>query len=108
MVSEITPHQLAEQIKSGQPIRLIDVRQVWENQIAKLPGSLLIPLNELPSRSDEITADAATLTVVYCHHGVRSMSAAEFLLRLGHLNVLSLAGGIDAWSSEVDSAVPRY
>ena len=75
---------------------------------AKLPDSLLIPLNELPTLSAEISVEPATLTVVYCHHGIRSQSAAEYLLRLGHANVRSLAGGIDAWSCEVDPAVPRY
>jgi adenylyltransferase/sulfurtransferase len=48
------------------------------------------------------------MLVVYCHHGVRSLSAAAYLRRLGHVNVRSLAGGIDAWSCEVDPAVPRY
>jgi rhodanese-related sulfurtransferase len=108
MPHEITPRELAKQIENGQRIRLIDVRQVWENLLAKLPNSLLIPLNELPKRATEIAPEPATLTVVYCHHGVRSLSAAEYLQRLGHVNIRSLAGGIDAWSCEVDPAVPRY
>ena len=108
MPLEITPRELAKQIENGQPIQLIDVRQVWENQLAKLPDSQLIPLNELPHRAVEIPADAAIILVVYCHHGVRSLSAAEYLQRLGHANVRSLAGGIDAWSCEVDPSVPRY
>jgi rhodanese-related sulfurtransferase len=108
MPLEITPRELATQIENGQSIRLLDVRQVWEYQLAKLPESLLIPLNELPTRTDEIPSDAATLLVVYCHHGIRSMSAAAYLERLGHANIRSLAGGIDAWSCEVDPGVPRY
>ena len=108
MAREITARELAKQLENGQAIRLIDVRQIAENQLVKLPNSLLIPLNELQARAAEIPVDAATLTVVYCHHGVRSQSAAEFLLRLGHVKVVSLAGGIDAWSREVDPVVPRY
>lgn len=108
MAQEITSRELAKQIANGKAIRLIDVRQVAEHQLAKLPDSVLIPLNELPGRAAEITMDPAILTVVYCHHGVRSQRAAEYLLRLGHTNVRSLAGGIDAWSCEVDPSVPRY
>jgi rhodanese-related sulfurtransferase len=108
MPVEIAPRELAKQIENGQSIRLIDVRQPWEHERAKLPGSVLIPLNELPARVGEIAGESATLLVVYCHHGVRSLSAAAYLVRLGHVNVRSLAGGIDAWSCEVDPTVPRY
>ena len=108
MAMDITPRELAKQIENGQTIRLIDVRQVWESQLANLPNSLLVPLNELPTRAAEIATLPMTLTVIYCHHGVRSQSAADYLQRLGHVNVRSLAGGIDAWSCEVDPAVPRY
>ena len=108
MLLEITPRELAKHIENGQAFRLIDVRQLWENQLAKLPDSQLIPLNELPTRAVEIPSEPATLLVVYCHHGIRSMSAAEYLQRLGHPNVRSLAGGIDAWSCEVDPGIARY
>jgi adenylyltransferase/sulfurtransferase len=108
MAQEITARELAKLIENGQPISLIDVRQLWENQLAKLPDSLLIPLNELPRRAAEIPREPTTMVVVYCHHGVRSQSAAEYLLRLGYANIRSLRGGIDAWSCEVDPTVPRY
>ena len=108
MSIEISPRDLAMHIENGQTVRLIDVRQPWEAKLSQLANSLLIPLNELPVRAPEIPTDPATLTVVYCHHGVRSLSATEYLRRLGHANVLSLAGGIDAWSCEVDPALPRY
>jgi adenylyltransferase/sulfurtransferase len=108
MSVEITARELAREIENGHAIRLIDVRQPWENELAKLPGSVLIPLNEIPARAAEIPVESATMLVVYCHHGVRSLSAAAYLRRLGHVNVRSLAGGIDAWSCEVDPAVPRY
>ncbi len=108
MPVEIAARELAKQIENGQSIRLIDVRQPWEHERANLAGSLLIPLNELPARAAEIPHEPATLVVVFCHHGVRSLSAAAYLVRLGHVNVRSLAGGVDAWSCEVDPTVPRY
>lgn len=108
MVRQISPCALAQALAAGRAIRLIDVRQPWENQLASLSGSMLIPLNELPERSKEIGADLDANLVVYCHHGIRSQSAAAFLERLGFENVQSLMGGIDAWSCEIDPAVPRY
>jgi rhodanese-related sulfurtransferase len=108
MVRQISPRDLAKHFANNNPLALIDVRQPWEHQLAALPNSLLIPLNELAQRSREIAVDALTLIVVYCHHGIRSLSAGAFLERLGFTNVHSLNGGIDAWSCEVDPAVPRY
>ena len=108
MSAEITPRELAMQIENGQSIRLIDVRQPWENAIAQLSGSVLIPLNDLPNRAAEIPLDPSVAIVVYCHHGVRSLSAAAYLRRVGHVNVRSLSGGIDAWSCDVDPTIPRY
>lgn len=108
MSAEITARELARLIENGHTIRLIDVRQAWENELAKLPDSVLVPLNEIPARAAEIALEPATMIVCYCHHGVRSLSAAAYLRRLGHVDVRSLAGGIDAWSCEVDPGVPRY
>jgi rhodanese-related sulfurtransferase len=108
MPREISARELAKQIENGQAVRLLDVRQPWENALAKLADSTLIPLNELPARAGEIAKDEDAVLVVYCHHGFRSLTAAAFLERLGYANVRSLAGGIDAWSCEVDPAVPRY
>src|SRR5688572_28115021 len=96
MVQQISPRELAQILENGHSVRLIDVRQPWESQLAHLPNSTLLPLNELPQRCREITRDGATL-VVYCHHGIRSLSAAHYLERLGFADVRSLAGGIDAW-----------
>jgi rhodanese-related sulfurtransferase len=108
MVRQISARDLAKHAANGHPVLLIDVRQPWEHQLATLPNSLLIPLNDIAQRSKEVAADPLTLIVVYCHHGIRSLSAGTFLERLGYTNVHSLAGGIDAWSCEVDPMVPRY
>ena len=76
--------------------------------LAALPNSKLIPLNELAGRIAEITPLADRPVIVYCHHGIRSQSAAAYLDRTGIKEVYSLTGGIDAWSCEVDPTVPRY
>ena len=76
--------------------------------LAALPGSVLVPLDELTERADEIEPPPGALVVAYCHHGVRSLSAAALLDRLGLPGVASLRGGIDAWSREIDPSVPRY
>jgi rhodanese-related sulfurtransferase len=106
--AEISPRDLARHLENGRSIHLIDVRQPWENAVAQLPSSRLIPLNELPQRLEEVPAEPAVPLVLYCHHGVRSLSAVTYLHRLGYHHAQSLAGGIDAWSCEVDPAVPRY
>lgn len=108
MVRQITPTALAAALAAGQPYRLLDVRQPWESQLASLAGSMRIPLGELPQRAKEIDVDRDAPIVVYCHHGIRSQSAAAYLLRLGYQDVCSLTGGIDAWSCAVDPSVPRY
>jgi adenylyltransferase/sulfurtransferase len=108
MSAEINPRELAVHLENGQAVQLIDVRQPWESQLVKLPGSLPIPLGDLPQRVKDIPTEPAVAVVLYCHHGVRSLSAVEYLRRLGYSNVRSLAGGIDAWACEVDPTLPRY
>jgi rhodanese-related sulfurtransferase len=108
MVAEIQPRDLADRLHAGHPIYLLDVRQPWEHQTAAVAGSHLIPLNELPARTAEVAPPPGALVVVYCHHGQRSLRAAMYLEQLGLTGVASLAGGIDAWSCEVDPGVPRY
>jgi rhodanese-related sulfurtransferase len=108
MIREMTVRDLAMRLENGEEFYLLDVRQPAEHAITALPGSKLIPLNELLARAGEIDAPAGVPIVVYCHHGVRSQHGAAALMRLGHREVYSLAGGIDAWSIEVDPLVPRY
>ena len=108
MPKEIDVQQLPEHLKNGQTVHLLDVRQPWENEIAALPESLLIPLDQLMVRSSEMAHLKEDLLVVYCHHGIRSLSAAALLEHLGFQNVCSLGGGIDAWSLMIDPTVPRY
>ncbi|CAN5294440.1 rhodanese-like domain-containing protein [soil metagenome] len=108
MIHEILPTELAGKLNAGELVYLIDVRQEWEHALASLPNSVLIPLHQLPHRVQELQPPAGSLVVTYCHHGVRSLTAAEFLERQGLGDVYSLAGGIDAWSLGIDRQVPRY
>ena len=108
MVREITVDELARSIERGEKPLLVDVRQPWEHELSRLPESLLVPLPELPQRAGEIRPGQGQQVVCYCHHGVRSLHAADFLNRLGISDVVSLAGGIDAWSLQIDPSVPRY
>jgi adenylyltransferase/sulfurtransferase len=90
----------------GRDLQLFDVRQPVEHSIARIDGAELVPLNELPSRVGEL--DPTRPVVAFCHHGGRSLRAAQWLRAQGFPRVASLAGGIDAWSVEVDPDVPRY
>jgi molybdopterin/thiamine biosynthesis adenylyltransferase/rhodanese-related sulfurtransferase len=102
----ISVHELQSRIEAGRAPALIDVREPFEYDIARLPDSRLIPLGELPARRHEVPRDADV--VVYCHSGMRSARAVALLRNDGFTNAYNLSGGIDAWSREIDSSVPRY
>ncbi|MDH3420592.1 MAG: rhodanese-like domain-containing protein [Gammaproteobacteria bacterium] len=87
-------------------VQLLDVREPEELAIASLPGSLHIPMREIPGRLEQLDRDRPI--VVMCHTGVRSRHVAGFLLANDFKHVYNLAGGIDAWSAEIDPALPRY
>jgi rhodanese-related sulfurtransferase len=108
MPQQISPTQLKARLDAKEPVYLIDVRQAWEHETAALPNSVLLPLDELPARASELAPPPGALVAVYCHHGIRSLSAAALLEQLGVPEVVSLAGGIEAWSLYVDPTVTRY
>lgn len=105
-IREVDPPTLAAELDDGAAPVLLDVREPWEAEIAAIDGSVLIPLGDLGERMDEL--DAAASVVVYCHLGVRSEYAARMLASAGFTEVRNLAGGIDAWSRQVDEGVVRY
>jgi adenylyltransferase/sulfurtransferase len=105
---ELGVKELARMLAAGEPVYLVDVRNPWEHETVALPDSLLAPLPELHEHADEIAPPPGALLVAYCHHGIRSRSAAVLLEQMGHANVVSLIGGIDAWSREIDPALRRY
>ncbi|HYR19022.1 MAG TPA: rhodanese-like domain-containing protein [Myxococcales bacterium] len=108
MIPEISVEDLSQRLERGERPLLVDVRQPWEHELSRLPDSLLLPLGELASRAAEIQPAPGQLVVCYCHHGLRSLRAAEVLSRAGLSGVASLAGGIEAWSLQIDPSVPRY
>ncbi len=108
MAHEVTVYELAERIRKGTPVQLVDVREDWEREIAVIPGSLHIPMNSVPERLAELKAPEGGEIVIYCHGGVRSLRVASWLEKHGIPGVGSLAGGIDSWSALVDPRVPRY
>ena len=91
---------------SAETMCLLDVREPWEVALVTLPGSLCIPMGEIPSRVDEIPASQKVVCI--CHHGVRSMQVAFFLEQQGIETVYNLQGGIDAWAREVDPNCATY
>jgi sulfur-carrier protein adenylyltransferase/sulfurtransferase len=104
-IPQMTATELKQRLDCGDKVELIDVREPWEQQTAAMGGKL-IPLNELPQRIGEI--DREWEIVVHCKGGGRSQRAAEFLAQSGYAKVWNLAGGITAWSNEVDPSVPKY
>ena len=105
-IEELSPAELAERLRAAEPPMLIDVREPWEHEVARIEGARLVPLNSLPAALS--TLDPSRPIVAYCHHGMRSRMALEFLRERGLTRLANLAGGIDAWSEDVDPAVPRY
>jgi rhodanese-related sulfurtransferase len=102
---EITPTELRDLLAGEDPPLLVDVREPVEADIAQIAGSLLIPMGSLPQRLQEIPKERPV--ALYCHAGMRSAYAAEWLERHGY-DALSLAGGIDRWAVEVEPAMRRY
>lgn len=108
MIPQIKPAELKRKLDAGEPVLLLDVRNYDEFAYCHLADSVLIPLGELGGRVGEVEPPADALVVVYCHHGVRSLSGAAILMQAGCTNVASLSGGIEAWSVQIDPGIPRY
>lgn len=102
---EISPEMLKKKMNAKECFILLDVRTKEERGVAVIAPSQWIPLDSIKERQSEL--DKAKRVVVYCHRGVRSAVVAE-LLRENGFDAVSLKGGIDAWSREVDSQVPTY
>jgi adenylyltransferase/sulfurtransferase len=103
---EVTVTELARLQREGRAPLLLDVREPVEWDIVHLDGATLIPLMTLPARVGEL--DPRAELVVYCHHGMRSLQAVEFLRAAGFSHARSLAGGIEAWAEEIEPAMNRY
>lgn len=113
MIAQVRPSQLVDWLVSvsdqGEPV-VLDVREPFELQMASIKADgfklLTMPMNTIPPRLTEL--DPEQPIAVLCHHGVRSMQVATFLQSRGFEHVANIAGGISAWSAELDPTVPRY
>jgi rhodanese-related sulfurtransferase len=107
-MQQMTATELAAWIADksrAQPV-LLDVREPREHQTCLIQGSMLMPMNTVPSRLPELDADAPIVCI--CHHGARSMQVANFLEHNGFTNMVNLTGGIHAWAQQIDQSMPTY
>src|SRR3989440_92824 len=109
-VNDSTPavsvQELKRKMDAREVFQLIDVREAFEYEIARIDGARLIPLGEIANRADEL--QRGQQIVVHCHSGTRSAQAVRLLQQRGFSNVYNLEGGIDAWSEQIDPSVPKY
>lgn len=104
---QLSVRELSERLAApGDAPVLLDVREDWELRLCALPGTLHIPMGQVPARLDEL--DPERETVVVCHHGLRSLRVAYFLQSRGFSNLYNLQGGVDAWAHEIDASMQKY
>jgi rhodanese-related sulfurtransferase len=104
---ELTVNQAKDLLASPTPPLLLDVRESWEYDTARIDPSTLIPMNEIPARAFK-ELDEEDPILVLCHHGARSLSVAAWLRNQGFDKAQSISGGIDAWSRQIDPTIPHY
>ena len=106
MIREISVEELKAARDRGEKPLVLDVREDWEVQLARIPDVVHVPMSQVPARLAEF--ERGKPIVVMCHAGGRSMRVAHFLTNQGFTNVANLTGGIQAWSESVDATVPQY
>lgn len=104
---EISAGQVRALKKSGAEFTLLDVREPWEYETARIEGAKLIPMGDVPARAHQ-ELDPDEHIVVVCHHGVRSLTVTNWLRQQGFEKAQSMRGGIDGWARTVDPKVPLY
>jgi|SRR5215813_1968018 len=104
---QITAEEVKQARDRDEKFLLLDVREPWEHETAKIEGSKLMPMGDIPSRAHQ-ELDPDVRIIAYCHHGIRSLNVVNWLRQQGFENTQSMAGGIDRWSRVVDPNVPTY
>ena len=104
---EITPEDVKSKHDAGDEFTLLDVREPWEFETARIEGAKLIPMGDVPSRAHQ-ELDPEDHIIVVCHRGIRSMNVTVWLRQQGFEKTQSMRGGIDAWSRRVDGRVAVY
>jgi rhodanese-related sulfurtransferase len=104
---EISPQEVKQLREQGQSFTLLDVRESWEHQTARIDGAKFMAMGDVPARAHQ-ELDPDERIVVVCHHGVRSLNVANWLRQQGFEQAQSMRGGIDQWSKSVDAKVPTY
>lgn len=104
-ISEISPAEFVSRRDRGEALTLLDVREGWELDVASVPGVQHIPMGEIADRLGEIARDREV--VVVCRSGRRSLEVAKYLQQNG-FNAVNLAGGVLAWSRDLDATIPTY
>jgi rhodanese-related sulfurtransferase len=105
---EIDVQSVQQLREAGTEFLFLDCREPSEVATAHIAGTMHIPMREIPARLAELETHRSSRVVVHCHHGGRSLRVTQFLRQQGFAQAQNMAGGIEAWSLEVDSAVPRY
>jgi rhodanese-related sulfurtransferase len=103
----ITPEEVKSKLDAKELVTLLDVREPWEFETARIDGAKLMPMGDVPSRAHQ-ELDPEDHLVVVCHHGVRSMNVTVWLRQQGFEKAQSMRGGIEAWSRRVDGKVAMY
>ena len=106
--SEVDVHVVKSLIDQGDDFLLLDCRENDEFDLVRIEGSQLIPMSELMVRAEELRPHLERRIVVHCHHGGRSQQVTQWLRQQGYSGAQNMAGGIDAWSVEIDPKLPRY
>ena len=103
---EIDVEDLDARLKSGEAVQVVDVREPWELDVARLAGTIDIPMSTLPKGLCNL--DQEKPLAVICHHGGRSLQVARWLRQQGYTRAQSVRGGLDVWSQAIDPNIPRY
>ena len=105
-IEEISVHQLKRLQDENTEFILLDVRENFEVNISKIPGSHHIPMNQIPNRLEELNSKKDI--IIYCKSGVRSASVCEYLINKNFKSLKNVKGGIKSWSIEIDPSIPLY